>query len=449
MKTRGIRTLSLPLITATFLLGQPVPVTETLPAGLFNQAHAEKGDNIRRTPAMRQNVHKRFSRIRQLVDNDNLDKAFEVWEQMDPASLNSYERAMRWNLAAFLHHQKGDNEAIANAYRQLLEESDIPLSLEQDTWYSLARVEMVQGSYDAAMKALDEWFALQEEPGANAYALKAQLHYRQENWSESLDAINKAIQIRRDSEDDVSENWYLLKRGVLYQQEDYEGLARVLEILVREYPKESYLMQLSSVYGELDQPEKQLAVREAAYEKGYLDEESELVGLAQLMAFQDSPYKGAQVLHDGINNGRIEATRENLERMGDNFLMAKEYEEAINAFKRAASKSQDGGLHLRMAQIAADLGNWEQAEQYAATAVERGDFDRLGRAHVIRGLALYHLERFSQSLQALEQARGFEDTRKMASQWHNYVEREQKRRQQLEAAAQSGNEQDGRSAQVL
>ncbi|WP_143421432.1 tetratricopeptide repeat protein [Halovibrio salipaludis] len=449
MINRAIRTCSVPLIAATLFLGQPVPVMDKGPAGLFNTAHAEEDDNVRRTPAMRQSTHKRFSRIRDLVDNDKLDKAFEVWEQMDPSGLNSYERAMRWKLAAFLYHQKGDNAAIANAYRKLLEESDIPLSLEQDTWYSLARVEMVRGSYEAAKKALDEWFALQDEPGGGAYALKAQIHYRQENWEQSLQAINQAIQARRDSDEAVSENWYLLKRGVLYQQEDYQGLANVLEILVREFPKKSYLMQLSSVYGELDRPADQLAVREAAYEKGYLEEESELVGLAQLMASQDSPYKAAQVLRDGIDNGHIEASRKNLERMGDNFLMAKEYEEAINAFRQAASKVEDGELHLRMSQIAADLGNWEQAEQYAATAVERGDFDRLGRAHVVRGLALYHLERFSQSLQALKQARQFEETRKMASQWHDYVEREQKRRQQLEASAESGNGQDESAAQVL
>ena len=449
MTIRGIRSYGPPLLAAALLMGQPIPVTDRLPTGLVNQAHAEKGDTVRRTPAMRQNIHKRFSRIRQLADNDKLDQAFEVWEQMDPANLNSYERAMRWNLAAFLHHQKSDNDAIANAYRQLLEESDIPLSLEQDTWYSLAKVEMVQGSYDAAMKALDEWFGLQQEPGPNAYALKAQLHYRQENWSQCLDAINQAIRIQRNSEGDVAENWYLLKRGVLYQQEDYQGLASVLEILVREYPKKSYLMQLSSVYGELDRPAEQLAVREAAYEKGYLESESELKGLAQLMAFQDSPYKAAEVLRTGIDKGWIEASSDNLERMGDNFLRAKEYDEAIDAFKQAAAKTEDGALHLRMAQISADLGNWEQAEQYAATAAERGDFERLGRAHVVRGLALYHLERFSQSLQALEKARGFEDTRKMASQWHDYVEREQKRRQQLEASAESGGAQAKSTGQVM
>lgn len=438
MKQRSIATLGLPLLAATFLLAQPVPVSDRLPAGLFSQAHAEEEDNVRRTPAMRQSTHKRFSRIRELSDNDRLDKAFEVWERMDPSGLNSYERAMRWNLAAFLHHQQEDHGAIANAYGELLKESDIPLSLEQDTWYSLARVEMVRERYDAAMDALNEWFALQEEPGADAYAMKAQLHYRQENWASSLTAINQAIQTRSQSDGEVSKNWYLLKRGVLYQQEDYPGLARVLETLVREYPEKSYLMQLSSVYGELGQPAKQLAVREAAYEKGYLEKGSELVGLAQLLASQDSPYKAAQVLREGIDQGRIEATTDNLERMGDNFLVAKEYDKAIDAFSQAASNTDSGKLHLRMAQIAADLGNWEDAEAYAATAVERGGFDRLGRAHVVQGLALYHLERFSQSLQALKQGRRFDETQKMASQWHDYVQKEKNRREQLEASATSG-----------
>ncbi|XOZ33421.1 tetratricopeptide repeat protein [Halomonadaceae bacterium KBTZ08] len=449
MKQGSIATFGMPLLAATFLLAEPLPVPAGMAAGLFSQAHAQKDDNVRRTPAMRQNVHKRFSRIRQLADNDKLDKAFEVWERMDPASLNSYERAMRWNLAAFLHHQKDDHGAIANAYRELLKQSDIPLSLEQDTWYSLARVEMVRERYSAAMEALEEWFALQDDPGAEAYALKAQLQYRQENWDEALAAIDRAIGTRREGKGDVAENWYLLKRGILYQKEDYQGLARVLEVLVREYPQKSYLMQLSSVYGELDKPREQLAVREAAYEKGYLEKESELVGLAQLLASQDSPFKAAQVMRQGIDSGNIEANSDNLERMGDHFLMAKEYDEAINAFKQAAGKTNDGRLQLRMAQVAADLGQWEQAGAYAATAIERGGFDRLGRAHVVRGLALYHQDRFSESLRAFKQGRRFEATQKMAKQWHDYVEREQKRRQQLEASTETGKGEGESTAQVL
>ena len=89
MKHRSIATLGLALLAATLLLTQPVPVTDSLPAGLFNQAYAEEDDNVRRTPSMRQSTQRRFSRIRELTENDKLDKAFEVWEQMDPSGLNS------------------------------------------------------------------------------------------------------------------------------------------------------------------------------------------------------------------------------------------------------------------------------------------------------------------------------------------------------------------------
>jgi len=152
----------------------------------------------------------------------------------------------------------------------------------------------------------------------------------------------------------------------------------VLEILVRDFTKASHLNQLSAVYGELGNTAEQLAVREAAYEKGYLDKESELVGLAQLLVSQDNPYKAAQVMRDGIDNGVVEATESNLKRMGDNYLLAKEYDEALAAFENAAKKTDNGELHLRMAQVSADLGRWEAAADYATIAIKRGDFERQG-----------------------------------------------------------------------
>jgi tetratricopeptide (TPR) repeat protein len=403
------------------------------------QVSAGDDDNVRRTPAMRQNIHKHFSRIRDLADEGKLDQAFEALERLGEGNLNSYERAMRWNLAAFLHHQQDDIDGTARAYHKLLEQPELPLSLEQDTLYSLARAEMIRENYDEALTALGNWFDLKDKPGAQAYAMKAQLLYQNQDWDQALGAIDQAIDMQRAGEGEVRENWYLLKRGIHYQQNDYEGLRDVLEILVRDFTKASYLNQLSAVYGELGNTAEQLAVREAAYEKGYLDKESELVGLAQLLVSQDNPYKAAQVMRDGIDNGVVEATESNLKRMGDNYLLAKEYDEALAAFENAAKKTDNGELHLRMAQVSADLGRWEAAADYATIAIKRGDFERQGRAHVVSGVALFNQDRLSEALDAFAQARDFEDTENMADQWHDYVSREQQRRQALEAAVGTSN----------
>ena len=429
------------LLTVVLVLNMPLPASDLsreaagwLPAA---QAAAED-DNVRRTPAMRQNIHKRFSRIRDLADQGKLDKAFEALERLGNGNLNSYERAMRWNLAAFLHHQQDDIDGTAKAYRKLLEQPNLPLSLEQDTWYSLARAEMIRENYDKALDALDKWFDLKDKPGAQAYALKSQLLYQKQDWDQALAAIDQAIGMKRSGEGEVRENWYLLKRGIHYQQNDYEGLRDVLKILVRDFTKESYLNQLSAVYGELGNTAEQLAVREAAYEKGYLDKESELIGLAQLLVSQDNPYKAARVMRKGIENGVIEKTESNLKRMGDNYLLAKEYDEALAAFERAAGKSENGEIHLRMAQVSADLGRWEAAADYATSAINRGGFDEVGRAHVVQGLALFNRDRLSEALDAFAQARQYDKTEDMAEQWHDYVSREQKRRQELEAAVKTG-----------
>lgn len=439
------------LMTAFILLNMPLPVGD-LPRELSAvmpvvQAVAEDDDNVRRTPAMRQNIHKRFSRIRELADDGKLEKAFEALDDLGDGNLNSYERAMRWNLDAFLHHQNDDRDAMARAYQKLLEQPELPLSLEQDTLYSLARVEMIRENYDEALDALGKWFELKDEPGAESYAIKAQLHYQKQDWDQALGAIDQAIEMKRSGDDEVRENWYLLKRGIHYQQDDYEGLRDVLEILVRDFTKKSYLNQLAAVYGELGNRSEQLAVREAAYEKGYLDKESELVGLAQLLASQDNPYKAARVMEQGISEEIIEPTFTNLKRLGDNYLMAKEYDEALEAFDRAAPRSEDGEIHLRMAQVSADLGDWEKAAASAARAIERGGFDDVGRAHVVRGLALFNKDRLGEALEAFAAAKGFEDTENVAKQWHDYVNREQERRQELEASVEPSDPQD--SEQVL
>jgi len=58
---------------------------------------------------------------------------------------------------------------------------------------------------------------------------------------------------------------------------------------------------------------------------------------------------------------------------------------------------------------------------------------------VVSGLALFNQDRLSEALDAFAQARDFEDTENMADQWHDYVSREQQRRQALEAAVGTSN----------
>jgi len=72
---------------------------------------------------------------------------------------------------------------------------------------------MIRENYDEALTALGNWFDLKDKPGAQAYAMKAQLLYQNQDWDQALGAIDQAIDMQRAGEGEVRENWYLLKRG--------------------------------------------------------------------------------------------------------------------------------------------------------------------------------------------------------------------------------------------
>lgn len=414
------------------LQGQPLNGAMLLP---LDSAQAEERARVRRTPAMRQQIYQRFSRIRELADADKLAEAKSALESLGKQSMNSYEQAMRWNLAAFLAYQEKDYAGAAKAYEELLNQPDLPLSLELDTWYSLAKLNAVLENYGAAVKALDKWFAISEKPGPDAYVLKAQMLFQQERYKDVLANLDKALAIHKAEGTPGSENLYLLQRGAYYQFENYKGLKVALEALVSHYPKGDYLVQLAAVYGQLDMQQQQTAIKLAAYEKGYLDTESSLVNLVQLLMSEGNTYKAATILDKEIKAESVKASERHLRLLGDAWYVAKEYKQALAAFTQAAETSDSGDMDLRIAQIHADSGRWDKVIQSANRSIKKGNFDRLGAAHVIKGMALYNSKRLPEALNSFASARRFDQTRKMAEQWHSYVQNELKKEALLKTSS--------------
>ena len=79
----------------------------------------------------------------------------------------------------------------------------------------------------------------------------------------------------------------------------------LFEELVRFYPKKRYWTQLSGVYGELKQENKQLSSLEAAHDQRLLDKETEYVSLYQLLMRAEAPLKAARVMQYGMKKNLL------------------------------------------------------------------------------------------------------------------------------------------------
>lgn len=423
MNTSIISVLALSI--ALFSVTSVTPVT----VGKVYAAEESKKKNrrVKRAQTMRPAIYKKLDQVRQLADDKKYAEALESVEKVKKIRRNSYEKAMTWNMVAYVHFNQENYPQAVQAYEQVLATKNLPESLQQTTLYSVAKLHLIQEQYAQAITALNKWFDVVEKPGPEAHILRAQMNYQLENYNEALPDVKKAIAMVKEKGKQPKENWLLVERAVYYQNKDYVSMERTLKDLIALYPKSQYWIQLGAVYNELGQPEKEISIIETAYEQGLLNKETHVISFAQAMLSQEIPYKAAQVIIKGMKDKVVEENGKNLSLLGDALMIAKEYDQAIKVMTMAATATQNGKDFFKLAQIHTQRQEWNLALENVDKAINDEGFKKEDDALILKGLVLFNLNQLDQAKQVFLQANQFDDVKKAATQWLAYIESEKKR----------------------
>lgn len=432
------------LLTTTFTLfvlltaNKGIAEESSVDKNSANEKVAKKGYRAsKKVPAMRNRVYAQLARAQQLADEGDKIEGFEVLGEVEDRldSLNSYERAMLFNFYGFMYYANEDIILAVDSFNKVIAESAIPDSLIISTLYSLAQLSMQQQNYKAALDYLNRWRTVNaKELTPNQEMLFAQVYYQDQNFVSSLKHIEKAIQLVEVKNKLPKENWLTLQRATYFELKQPKQVTKVMEKLVRLYDKPQYWLQLSSMYGEIGEEDKQMAVMEAAYQAGYISKSSEILTLSQLYLFHGAPYKSASVLESAIAQGSIFADESNLSQLARAYLAAKEDNKAIKILIRVSDIAQSGEFDALLAQTYLNTEQWHKAinaSKLALVRFEQGETGKVNKVkdianmHLIQGMANFNLKHFEPSLTAFAKASKFVSTKKMALQWGKYVEREQ------------------------
>ncbi len=348
------------------------------------------------TPTLRKKVFSTLSEAQTQAESNQTAEAIATLDRLQSrGGLNSYEAALMWRLYASLYFSQDNYDKAIQAYQNLLNQSDLPEALETEALYSLGQLYFVREAYEGAIRLLDRWFELVTNPNPRAYVFLAQAYYQLGQFSKALEPAQEAVDIVENQGEVPKEDWYMLLRAVHFERNDYAAMARVLERLVRHYPKKAYWIQLSDVYGELNQDGKRLSALEVAYRQNLLDEEKELIKLAQLLLQAEVPYKAARVLGKGIKDGKIRENEDNLLLLANAWSMAQEAEKSLPALIQVANLSNTGEMNLRL------------------------------------GQTYFQLDRLDEAIRSFRQAAKYDGSKDEARRWIEYLEKEKERREQL------------------
>jgi len=391
------------------------------------------GRKTKKSQSMSQPVYEKLTEAQELIEADKTQEGLAKLDEIKAMDgLSPYETAQLYNYYAYTYFTLERYRQAIRSYEIVLQQPELPEGLRNSTLYTLAQLYFTTEEYRQAVDAIKRWFEVIDKPTENAYLLLGQGYYQLGEYKNGLEPLKKALKMVKARGEVPKENLYLLLRVMYFELGDFENMARVIEEMLPHYNKPEYWMTLAGAYSEMKQMEKQMSIMEMLYETGNLERANQVVNLANLYLLHEVPYKAAKVLDKGVQSGKIEPTVRNLRLLSQAWQQAQEHEKSIEPLRRAADKSSDGDLNVRLAQSYLSLEMYEEAAEALRDGLEKGNIRREDTANVMLGLSLFEQKKYNAARTAFQKAAKDERSRKAANQWLAYIDSEVKRKEALE-----------------
>ena len=289
----------------------------------------------------------------------------------------------------------------------------------QKTRYDLAQLYFIEEQYPQSIELLETWIKDNDVTPPEAFILLANAYSLSDKPAEAIPLVKKAIEIKKT---EFKEDWYRLLLSLHLQLSQYKEGERLLSVLVNRFPgKAEYWLRLAALQITQEKMSLAAATYEIAWKKGFLKTEQELLRLVHLFLHVELPERAAQVLTKEMPQ-RIEANQKHWRLLGNAWLMAREYDQAVTALEKAADQAEHGKLHDRIGRIYYEQQQWQPSVNYLSRALEKGKLAAPAQTHLLIGQAYIEMDNTQQAKASLQKAAKFKSTKRQALQWLSYLE---------------------------
>lgn len=365
---------------------------------------------------------RRLTQLQELMAEEKFDEAIAGLNAlMAKVKDNDYEYAVVLQNLAGAYLSKGkpeDYRAALPLYEKVLTLKALPVATENSIVFNLAQLYAQVENYAKTTALLESWFKVTQNPPASALILMANALAAQNKWREALPWVEKAIA----KSDKPQESWYKLQLAIQFELKDYKACVATLEIMLNHWPgNKKYWEQVVGMYLELEQDGKALSAMAISHRKGFLTEEKPILNLVRMYILNEAPYEAGKLLDESMAAKQVAATEKNYSLLAQAWIDAREWQKATTALGRGGELAADGELFVRKAQIHVDQLEYTEAIKAVDKAFVKGKLKRPGYAYMIQGRAAAETKNFKAAEEAFRKARGFDDTKKTADSWLQYL----------------------------
>lgn len=347
---------------------------------------------------------------------------------------NPYEEAQIYNRAAYVNYSLENTKAAIEYYGKVAALTpNIPLSLEQQSLFTVAQLQASLEDYKGSLASFKKWEKTCPTIIPNDYYyMLAQIYYQMNDRTSALKYANTAVSKIEAKGEVPKETWYRLLMALYVDKEDFKASTQVAEKIVIHYPKAKNISQLAGLYGMTGRENEQRGLLDALNLLGELDKESQIRNLASLYQSAEAPYLAAKVLDSHIKKGDLPKTAKNLEYLGAALRQSQEIKKSIPVMEEAAKLSGDGKIYASLSAIYLDAEDFKASIVAADKAISKGGLKSAGEPYFYKGNAEMQLKRYGSAIESLRKATKDDRYGKYARDLLRYVESEKARVDALE-----------------
>lgn len=367
-------------------------------------------------------AYEKINRAHELIGEGKLDKAYETIESLKRRPVNDHEKCLMLQAKSHIFASKNQYAKAATTLREILEIGALPNAALLQSKYNLGQLYMALKRYDDAVKALSAWVREVKKPTGSALYTVAAAYYQAKRPRQAVGFAQRAVS----STKKPKKSWLQLLLSLRFELKQYRQASIVLKKLIAMEPqKKSYWLQLASAYEEMKQSKRALAVMELAYRQGVLDKPREFKNYSQRLMFESAPVRAAKMLEKSIADEQVPKDTDTLKMLANAWIHARERPEAAQVYEQLGSGDSTGKNDLKAAHLYVEMERWKNATASLRKALNKGELDNPGQAHMLLGTVLVNQKRYREARKAFQRAKEFKPTRRTASGWLKYLDEQQ------------------------
>ncbi len=391
----------------------------------------------RSSDVLTERVFKAISEIQELMSPEDANQEPDYARakvQLDELNerydrLNDFEKSTLLNFYTNYYLSTDQIDLALQTFERILTIEELRVESRLRALMALGQLYMGEDRFSDAIEAFNRWREISEEENENVYLGLANSHYNLAQYNEAIPYLIDHMEMVQASGKTLAKNIYGLLNLMYIELEDYVNAERITKQMVTLFDEPSDWRNLSAIYGYLDNDKKRIETLSVTFAKGYMENESEYLNLAQSLAGAEAPYQGAKVMEVGMQKGIVEENEVNLERLVQMYMLAAEYEKALQPAIKAAEMSESGDAYDQLGYIYYMLHDYRNAADSIAKALERGGLDNPGDAQLFLARALVELDDFDAAATAARRAQELGEN--SARSFLNYIDNSKARFENL------------------